>query len=76
MQDSAKLPFLGLDNFVTAVAHHLFVYHFCLNLLACAAFLQPRNGNLSEPCTSATSVTVTTTNLIVKKCKLGKICRS
>ena len=37
-------PFPGLVNIVSAIA-----YHFCLNLPA--AFSQPRNSLIVEPCT-------------------------
>ena len=46
IQDLAKLPFPGLQNFVTALA-----YHFCLNLPA--AFSQPGNGLIEIPCTGS-----------------------
>ena len=43
LQGSNVMPFPGLVNFVSAVA-----YHFSLNLIA--AFSQPGNGLIVEPC--------------------------
>ena len=45
LQGSTKRPFPGVVNFVPAVA-----YHFCLNLPA--AFSQPGNSLILEPCTN------------------------